>query len=208
MSESVENQCRKCGTHLPPTETGPCPVCGDTGRTMVISVEEHMPTPTDSVSVSGTAQFNRSWDGQYHRMIRSFQNLWGVAPVTNSFVAADIEDGFINFFQNAWHLKDWLKNDPTTSAQVRDIEQHVNATPALKLVADVANGSKHLSLRTARTGDTSTNMNHMSFGGDPTQGLTGSIHVESGGTTFDAIQVARDGIAAWDSYLLSKGLAP
>lgn len=208
MTTKVENHCPACGADLPAEEMGPCPICGAVGRVIRIAIQDTVPTPIDSVSVKGTAEFRRGWDGQYHRMQRAFQRLWGVAPATSAFVAGDIEDGFIHFFQDAWHLKDWLRNDPTTRTRVTDIEQFINSSDPLKLVADLANGSKHLTLRDTRTGDKNTEMKKMSFAGDPTVGLTGSLFVESGGTTKDAVAAAREGVAEWDKYLAAKGLKP
>lgn len=57
------------------------------------------------------------------------------------------EDFLWSFFQNCWHLKDWIKNDPTTSSGVvNGIESDINRYDSLKISADLANGSKHLVL--------------------------------------------------------------
>jgi hypothetical protein len=51
------------------------------------------------------------------------------------------------FFQNCWHLKDWIKNDAAVPAAVRaSIEQEVKQYDSLKICADLANRSKHLKL--------------------------------------------------------------
>ena len=163
-----------------------------------------------SVSAVGTGTFNRTWRGQYRRMQRTFERLYGIREKTNVFDAGEIEDGYIHFFQNAWHLKDWLRKDPESAKVVSDIENFVNGSPALQLAADLANGLKHLGLdrRKPRTGDASTGIRHMSFSGDPTVGLDMSIHVESGGKVIDATILAKDIMIAWNEYLASKGLKP
>jgi len=165
-------------------------------------------TMSAAVSVTGVATFDRSWRSQFRRMHRAFDRLHGVAPLTNSFIAADVEDGFMSFFQAAWHLKDWLWNDPQSAPLVRaDIEVYANQYPKLKLAADLANGAKHLGLnRKTRTGDASTDMRTMRFGGDPTVGLTATIEVTSQGVTYDAVQLARDVISLWEAYLARKNL--
>jgi hypothetical protein len=56
------------------------------------------------------------------------------------------QDEAYAFFQNCYHLKDWLKNDPTTAAAVNDIEEFICRSQNLSLCADVCNGSKYLKL--------------------------------------------------------------
>lgn len=65
-----------------------------------------------------------------------------MANVDESF--NDVEDFMWAFFQNAWHIKDWLKNDPSlTPDQKAAISTEVHATESILLCADLANGSKH-----------------------------------------------------------------
>lgn len=59
----------------------------------------------------------------------------------------EYEDMLYAFFQNCWHLKDWIKNDitaPTTLAG--PIETLCQRYQSLMLSADIANASKHLTL--------------------------------------------------------------
>jgi hypothetical protein len=57
------------------------------------------------------------------------------------------EDDLWSFFQNCWHLKDWIKNDDTLDAKIRTkIVDEAHASPALMVCADLANASKHLKL--------------------------------------------------------------
>ncbi len=56
----------------------------------------------------------------------------------------DIEDFMWAFFQNAWHIKDWLKNDPTLNDVLKQVlMSEIHGTESLLLCADLANGSKH-----------------------------------------------------------------
>src|SRR5690348_6159356 len=61
-------------------------------------------------------------------------------------------DEVFALFYAVWHLKDWLKNDPTLGTAIRqDVEGWVNANgSSLTVIADVANGSKHLALSNPR----------------------------------------------------------
>jgi len=56
----------------------------------------------------------------------------------------EYEDNLWSFFQNAWHLKDWIKND---SAIIKiPIEKIVGNYNSLKICADMANRTKHYQL--------------------------------------------------------------
>jgi hypothetical protein len=66
-------------------------------------------------------------------------------------------DRLFHFFQDAYHLKDWIKNDPATKRL--PVETAIAAE--LAVCADLANGTKHFRLDPKkgpgpRTGDPST----------------------------------------------------
>jgi hypothetical protein len=56
----------------------------------------------------------QGWQEQYRRMIRSFRKLDGEYNNTEVY-----DDDLYHFFEDVWHLKDWLKNDPAVSKQRR-----------------------------------------------------------------------------------------
>jgi hypothetical protein len=58
----------------------------------------------------------------------------------------DYEDNLWFFFQTAWHLKDWIKNDPAIRTYP-SIEKIANNVKSLRICADLANRSKHLELK-------------------------------------------------------------
>ena len=50
--------------------------------------------------------------------------------------------------QSMWHLKDWIRNDSNFGAKdIKELEKDVHASQCLLVCADLANGSKHLSLK-------------------------------------------------------------
>lgn len=53
----------------------------------------------------------------------------------------EFEDNLWSFFQNAWHLKDHIKNDHSINHV--QIESIVDSYHSLKICADVANRTKH-----------------------------------------------------------------
>lgn len=86
------------------------------------------------------------FEEQFNRVKRFFgriQNKERILP--------DYEDDLWSFFQNCWHLKDWIKNDPGVPSSVSStIEEAVNDYESLMICADLANRSKHLNLRMVR----------------------------------------------------------
>jgi hypothetical protein len=66
----------------------------------------------------------------------------------------EYEDDVWNFFQNCWHLKDWIKNDRKGVAKATrtKIKGEVNAYPALVLIGELARKSSHLQVRFSVTG--------------------------------------------------------
>jgi len=66
--------------------------------------------------------------------------------------------------------KDWLKNDPRqTLLQPRAIAAFANSGPALMIIADLANGTKHIQLSAAGSCTEAVRMGlvHWSGEGDP-----------------------------------------
>lgn len=118
------------------------------------------------------------------------------------------QDEAYAFFQNCYHLKDWLKNDPASAAAVTDVEQMISTSRALSICADLANGSKHLTLTTPRV-DPNTKIGKRQFaltlgGGKPQ--ISARYEVEAGPHRQDAFDLAADCVRDWEGYLRSKGL--
>ena len=85
-----------------------------------------------------------SWKTQFGRVQRALSKL---EKAGNEYAYDIHSDDVRSFFENCWHLKDWIGNDDalpqnTRTAIVREADQ----TESLKFCADLANGSKHLKL--------------------------------------------------------------
>jgi len=127
----------------------------------------------------------------------------------------EYEDDVWSFFQNAWHLKDWVKNDSELSQQYRDaVESDVSAIEALQLCADLANRSKHLRLTRKRLdADISKRSTHihagtvnLSLSGKPPTSTPGYGElvftiIAADGREFDVIETAQQAVNAWRSLL-------
>ena len=59
----------------------------------------------------------------------------------------------MGFFQNCWHLKDWVRHDTTLDEVVRErIVAAAESSDALLVASDLANGTKHFNLYNPRVG--------------------------------------------------------
>ena len=69
----------------------------------------------------------QGWGEHYNRMGRSHARLVAIANSDIELGSDDARDALFHFFQDAYQLKDWLKNDPNRgSATKQDIENAVD----------------------------------------------------------------------------------
>jgi len=120
------------------------------------------------------------------------------------------DDDIYAFFQNCYHLKDWIKNDPACSSWSR-VEDYINSNPDLQICGDLCNALKHLTLKTTRSTE------NPNFGGsaitlDITEGIGvgADFHiaikyiVSTNSATIDAFDLAERCVKAWESFIQSN----
>ena len=121
--------------------------------------------------------------------------------------SGNYEDDVYSFFQNCYHLKDWIKNDPYC-ANWSDVEAMINGSQYLQICADLCNAQKHLSLTRSRSSqspqfDGGTMRLNIMEGGGPTVvqiALSYNVSTTSLGRV-DALDLARKCMAAWESFV-------
>jgi hypothetical protein len=148
-----------------------------------------------------------TWRKQYERMKRWRARLGGHTGVEDLRV-----DDFYAFFTTCFHLKDWLKHDTSLPECVRaDVETYISATFWLKLCADLANGSKHLELSSARI-DPKARVATQGPAFQPWVFQANAfqtkpiVTVHADGQAWAALTVANHCVEAWDSFLQRKGV--
>ncbi len=113
------------------------------------------------------------------------------------------DDDVYAFFQNCYHLKDWIKNDPACSYW-GNVEKMINENPHLKICADLCNGLKHLTLTRPRSDErpnfkgSHTNLN-IGATEKPTISVQYNISTTSG--DIDAFELAGKCILAWEKHV-------
>lgn len=149
----------------------------------------------------------RAWFSQIPANATSMgeSELAPVADILNKWLTAGVQppellDTIYTFFQHCYHIKDWVKNDP--SCALKDsVEGFISASPQLSLCADICNGSKHLTLTKApRSGE------KPEVGGVQARISMGKVtvikaSVQHKGSSVDAFELAEQCMEEWKNFL-------
>jgi len=114
-------------------------------------------------------------------------------------------DDIYAFFMNCYHLKDWIKEDPSAASVANKVENYINNNPELSLCADICNGLKHFHFTGYRSGENpefGKTKAELNFGSGPTTiALKYEIKTKSG--SIDAFDLATKCIKAWEVFIKS-----
>jgi len=121
--------------------------------------------------------------------------------------STEYDDDLWHFFQDCYHLKDWIKNDPNIPYDVKgETEYYVKNNKELRICADLANRSKHLKLilEPREDADITNRSVNIIVGPEPsTREVTITLR---NGCKFTALEVAREAVKAWESFLSKNNL--
>lgn len=116
-------------------------------------------------------------------------------------------DDMLAFFQNCFHLRDWLKTDgffkPTKIAQ--SPFDYVESNSSLAICKDLANATKHMNLDPGRKSSTghepkTAGRSMAVIVGSPTI-VRLQANIEHNGQLIDAFELATKCMKAWEDYL-------
>lgn len=173
--------------------------------------------PGQAPALSGGA----TWQWQYLRMLRSFRRLVALAQGERFGDDPDSEeatDALVHFFQDAYHLKDWIKNDEevTIATVRREIERDLfgeQGPLVMRLCADMCNGAKHHTLNDRRRfGMSGIASEHVivrpaaAGSGAPAQPPLHSWTLFADEQELDALTMAHDVVDEWETWLFGRGL--
>jgi|GEM_PF-2568921 len=82
---------------------------------------------------------------QARRIVRSFEKF----PKENypDVFSEDDWDAYYFFFQNAFHLKDWIINDPGNKIGSTEMNKFIDESTSLKILQSFVNGIKHFKIK-------------------------------------------------------------
>jgi hypothetical protein len=118
----------------------------------------------------------------------------------------DYTDDIWSFFQNAWHLKDWISNDKSLDPGVREkLKDAIHKSTKLQICQGLANRTKHdleTHAETAKPGPIHTMVN---LGPTPTTNYKHMI-VLFDGQEIVAQDFAEEVVSTWRTILCAAGL--
>ena len=148
---------------------------------------------------------------QFKRMERWYQRLKIICDrVPDGFGPLEERDDVLAFFQNCYHLKDWIKNDDNSGISSTDVEGFVGESEFLKVCGDLCNGDKHLKITNPKV-DRNTNITRHVYlppGGhinDPI--VKREFIIESGDNKYEALYLANKCMKEWKKFFNDKGLS-
>ena len=115
----------------------------------------------------------------------------------------DFQDMVWAFFQNCWHVKDWVFNDPVVDQVTKDaVSAGAHASVVLRVCQEMCNGTKHLG---ARPGASHDHIDTTIVPGGPT--IMDCLIDNGAGELVSGRMLAHQCIAEWVSILESHSLA-
>jgi hypothetical protein len=145
---------------------------------------------------------------QWERVNRWLDRLRAIASGREKPLTSEqYRDDIYAFFMNCYHLKDWIKNDPTMKHLKEGIEEFINGSQSLSMCADICNGLKHLALRDSRSGlnpEFGEEMMLIELGNPGSEPST-TIPIKTADGFHDSFTLAEQCVNEWDLYLTFHG---
>ena len=151
----------------------------------------------------------RKYLEQYGRMLRFLAKVQAASKIhihEQPSIFDAYRDDMYSFFQNCWHMRDWIRYDDSIPEKTRAaIRTEAERTKALLVCADLANASKHLKLtKPPRVGAEDRQL-RITIGADASVSWEYIIEM-SDGTTVSAADAAVAAVSAWTDILNRHGL--
>jgi hypothetical protein len=126
----------------------------------------------------------------------------------------EYEDDLWSFFQNCWHLKDWLAYDDSGVPLVLraklcgdELKTFLQQYTNLRICADLANRTKHLKLKKPWLDAKARGDIRVDFTEEATPIRLEYRIVLGDNSDYDALDVARQAVEEWDAILVEHGLS-
>ena len=149
---------------------------------------------------------NKKYMEQFDRMQRWYEHFKKINQgISHERSSEEYTDVVYAFFQNCYHLKDWIENDDNAKMPKGfDIDRDfINKNPSMLLLADICNGTKHLKLDNERSKESpefGSKTYSLQIGGQkPVLTIKWNIKTKSGNV--DAFQLATECVQKWDEFI-------
>lgn len=151
------------------------------------------------------------WTEQFDRMVRWYERFKQTdSGRLHNTESDNYVDEILAFFQNAYHFKDWIRNDPSVPQAVSAaVEPYINASAELSICADLCNATKHLTLTKSRSAANPTlgpKVFSLGLGTGSPATISLKYEVTTNSGPLDAFQLATKCIDAWKTFLSNHGM--
>lgn len=196
-----------CCTWRAAAQGGAPPVSPRSSATGVVALEA-LPSerPSDLTKDKAMVRTIISQSGGGYRPQLDRTRRWLQRITSQQMSDVDCQDFFFTFFQNCWHVTDWLRNDDLVDeARIKRVLDSAEASPTLRICADLANGTKHFKIsRNVRQGARPLHVNTTIIPGVST--VVDCIIDDGQGHSLSGLQFAINCIAEWETLLSAEGL--
>ncbi|WP_187673477.1 hypothetical protein [Zestomonas carbonaria] len=142
------------------------------------------------------------------RYLKRIENIYAGIFSSVGHDREAFDDDVISFFIHCYHVRDWIIHLNKIGVTARQVDAYIDRHRALKICADLANGSKHCkltrSLRTDRQPQMVGRERHTStwLTGDEGGEIVRCKYTVLSNTDFiDALELATECIYLWDLYV-------
>ncbi|TXC79123.1 hypothetical protein [Paraburkholderia azotifigens] len=144
------------------------------------------------------------------RYLKRVEDIYAGIFSSSGHDAEAYDDDVISFFIHCYHVRDWIIHLNDIGITARQVDSYIDSHQALRICADLANGSKHCiltrSLRTARQPLIAGRERNTSFwlvgdGGRGGEVMQSKYTVVSGPEHFDALELAAECVQLWETYI-------
>ena len=147
------------------------------------------------------------WLTQYRRTARWYAKLKQFQQTAvETELSAEAEDCIYAFFQNCFHLKEWVAK--SGAATQRELDLFTSNHQELQICRDICNGTKHMSIKQPSVdANFSTYREYDYLYGEGKPGAT-TFRILIGGKKHDIFDLADRCMKLWNNFLGDKNLLP
>lgn len=118
---------------------------------------------------------------------------------------APLKLAFENFFTQCYHFADWLWDDTSTGLSKTTVRAYIATNAALNICAGFSNTAKHRTRQ--KTSDMTAVISSVGYNATGVQVVVSWAENGASGTE-DALHLAQDCVAAWQTFLKTHSLRP
>lgn len=146
------------------------------------------------------------WFTQFERMHRWYKRIKDHQNAAiGGGLSSEAEDCIYAFFQNCYHLRDWVIKSNVVPQ--KEVEQLIKSNIELQICRDICNGTKHMTLKHPSVGaEFSTYREYDWLWSGPGKGSKGgtTFRIYIAGEKYDLFDLADKCMKLWTQFLLEK----